>query len=244
EFGFKIGTFQHGLECYKVAEAVREHAIGASIFTDWWAYKVEVQDAIPYAGPILHEAGVNVSFNSDSDELARRMNVEAAKAIKYGGLSPEEAIRFVTINPATQLAIEDRVGSIEVGKDADIVIWSGDPLSTMSRCERVFVDGREYFSLEKDKAHRDRIASERERLIQKLVREQAKLARKKPGADDEGVAEPKQDEADRQEDEPERPGIYAWFYGRNGHTGAGASMCGACGVLPAEYVEMMEREAR
>jgi N-acetylglucosamine-6-phosphate deacetylase len=236
EFGFKIGTFQHGLECYKVAEAVKEHAIGASIFTDWWAYKVEVQDAIPYAGPILHEAGVNVSFNSDSDELARRMNAEAAKAVKYGGLSPEEAIRFVTINPAIQLAIEGRVGSLEVGKDADVVIWSGDPLSTMSRAERVYVDGREYFSLEKDKAHRERIASERERLIQKLMREQAKLPEKKDEpkeADEGGDAEDAED--------PGRQGVYAWFYGQDGHSGAGASMCGACGVLPAEYVEMMQR---
>ncbi|MEQ8316889.1 MAG: amidohydrolase family protein [Phycisphaerales bacterium] len=239
EFGFKIGTFQHGLECYKVAEAVREHSIGASLFSDWWAYKVEVQDAIPYAGPILHEAGVNVSFNSDSDELARRMNVEAAKAVKYGGLSPEEAIRFVTINPAIQLAIDDRVGSLEAGKDADLVIWSGDPLSTMSRAERVYVDGREYFSLEQDKAHRDRIASERERLIQKLMREQAKL----PEQEDEPEPENGTDEAEDDED-PGRRGVYAWFYGHDGRGGAGASLCGACGVIPAEYFEMMEREAR
>lgn len=236
EFGFKIGTFQHGLECYKVAEAVKENAIGASIFTDWWAYKVEVQDAIPYAGPILHEAGVNVSFNSDSDELARRMNVEAAKAVKYGGLAPEEAIKFVTINPAIQLAIDDRVGSLEAGKDADIVIWSGDPLSTMSRAETVFVDGREYFSLERDKAHRERIASERERLIQKLMREQAKLPEKKD--------EPEDADENEEADDPGRRGVYAWFYGHDGQEGAGASMCGACGVLPAEYLEMTEQEAR
>lgn len=246
EFGFKIGTFQHGLECYKVAEAVKEHAIGASIFTDWWAFKVEVQDAIPYAGPILHEAGVNVSFNSDSDELARRMNVEAAKAVKYGGLSPEEAIRFVTINPAIQLGIGDRVGSIEQGKDADIAFWSGDPLSTMSRCERVFIDGREYFNLQQDQAHRARIASERERLIQKLMREQAKLPERKrdegdAGDDGEPDTEPQEDPG---VDGPTRRGVYAWFYGHDGREGAGASMCGACGVLPAEYLEMMEREAR
>lgn len=234
EFGFKIGTFQHGLECYKVAEEVREHSIGASIFTDWWAYKVEVQDAIPYAGPILHEAGVNVSFNSDSDELARRMNAEAAKAVKYGGLPPEEALKFVTINPAIQLALEDRVGSLEVGKDADVVIWSGDPLSTMSRAERVYVDGREYFSLEQDRTHRERIARERERLIQKLMREQARLPEKK--------GEPKDENDDAQEvDDPGRYGVYAWFYGHDGRGGAGASMCGACGVIPAEYLEMMQR---
>lgn len=244
EFGFKIGTFQHGLECYKVAEAVKEHAIGASIFTDWWAFKVEVQDAIPYAGPMLHEAGVNVSFNSDSDELARRMNVEAAKAIKYGNLDPQEAIKFVTINPAIQLGIEDRVGSIEPGKDADIVIWSGDPLSTMTRCERVFIDGREYFSLEQDKTHRQRIARERERLIQKLMREQARLPeRKRPegGADNGLDDEPRDDPG---VDGPTRRGVYAWFFGHDGHEPAGASMCGACGVLPAEYLELFAREAR
>jgi len=238
DFGFKIGTFQHGLECYKVAEAVKEHAIGASLFSDWWAYKVEVQDAIPYAGPMLHKAGVNVSFNSDSDELARRMNVEAAKAVKYGGLTPEQAIRFVTINPAIQLGIQDRVGSIEPGKDADVVVWSGDPLSTMTRCERVFIDGREYFSLQQDKAHRERIAAERRRLIQKLMREQAKLPERSaptdapdaPGerADDPGV------------DGPTRRGVYAWFYGDGRHQPAGASMCGACGVVPADLLRQFE----
>ncbi len=242
EFGFKIGTFQHGLECYKVAEAVREHAIGASIFSDWWAFKVEVQDAIPYGGPILHAAGVNVSFNSDSDELARRMNIEAAKAIKYGGLSPEEAIRFITINPAIQLAIDDRVGSIEAGKDADLVIWSGNPLSTMSRCEHVFIDGREYFSLETDMAHRERIASERERLIQKLMREQAKLPEREVGAGTDDAEERPRDP--HGVDGPTRLGVYAWFYGHDGRMAAGASMCGACGVLPAEYLEMIQQEGR
>lgn len=244
EFGFKIGTFQHGLECYKVAEAVKEHAIGASLFSDWWAFKVEVQDAIPYAGPILHEAGVNVSFNSDSDELARRMNAEAAKAVKYGGLSPQEAIRFITINPAIQLAIDDRVGSIEPGKDADVVIWSGDPLSTMIRCERVFIDGREYFSLEQDMAHRQRIATERERLIQKLMREQARLPEQERDAEEEAEDAQGEPGDDPGVDGPTRRGIYAWFYGVDGQGGAGASMCGACGVLPAEYFEMIRQEGR
>ena len=169
DFGFRIGSFQHGLECYKVAEAVRESSIGASLFSDWWAYKVEGQDAIPQAGPILHEQGVVVSFNSDSDELARRMNVEAAKAVKYGDLSPEDALKFVTLNPALQLGIADRVGSLEPGKDADLALWSGDPLSAFSRCVSTFVDGRELFSLELDARHRAAIASERERLIQKIL---------------------------------------------------------------------------
>ena len=122
DFGFKIGTFQHVLEGYKVADAIRDRALGASAFSDWWAYKVEVQDAIPHNGAIMHEVGVVVSFNSDSDDLARRMNVEAAKAVKYGGLSEEDALKFVTLNPAIQLGIEERVGSLEKGKDADFVL--------------------------------------------------------------------------------------------------------------------------
>ncbi len=171
DFGFKIGTFQHALEVYKVAETVKEHAIGASNFSDWWAYKVEVQDAIPHAGPIQHEVGVLTSYNSDDNELARRMNLEAAKAVKYsdGRISPEEALKFVTINPAVQLGAGDLIGSLEPGKHADVVVWSGDPLSTYSRVLHTFVDGREMFSDAIDAAHRDRIAAERRRLIQKIV---------------------------------------------------------------------------
>ncbi len=169
DFGFKLGTYQHNLEGYKVADAVKDSSIGASIFSDWWAYKIEVQDAIPYAGSIMHDQGVVVSFNSDSDELARRMNYEAAKAVKYGGVKPEEALKFVTINPAKQLKIDDRVGSLEAGKDADIALWSGDPLSAFTRCEATWVDGREMFSLEADAKMRARDAADRQRLIQKAL---------------------------------------------------------------------------
>ncbi len=193
EFGFTVGTYQHILEGYKAAEAVKQSG-GGSAFSDWWAYKVEVQDAIPEAGPIMHEQGVVVSYNSDSDEMARRLNVEAAKAHKYSRLSdgaftvsPEEALRFVTINPARQLRIEAKVGSIEVGKDADLALWSRDPLSTMSRCERTFVDGREYFSLTKDAALRERDGKERARLLQKvLAGDKKKDANSKPGEGDKG----------------------------------------------------------
>jgi len=179
DFGFKIGTFQHGLETYKVAETVKEHSLGASIFSDWWAYKVEVTDAIPYAGPINHEVGLLTSFNSDSDDLARRMNVEAAKALKYArasdiAMTEQEALAFVTTNPAIQLGIIDRVGTLEPGKDADLVIWSGPPLSSMSKAETTFVDGRKYFSLQDDDAHRTVIGAERTRLIQKIVSKDAK----------------------------------------------------------------------
>ncbi len=175
-FGIRIGTYQHGLECYKVAEAVSRQAVGASLFSDWWAFKVEVQDAIPYAGPILHEQGVLVSYNSDSDELARRMNVEAGKARKYSrrpdgtfSVSEEEALKFITINPARQLGIDARVGSLEAGKDADLAVWSGPPLSSLSRCERTWIDGAEYFSLELDAELRARNAAERQRLLAKVL---------------------------------------------------------------------------
>ncbi len=171
EFGFTIGTFQHVLEGYKVADEIARHSLGASAFSDWWAYKVEVQDAIPFNGALMHEVGVVVSFNSDSDELARRMNTEAAKAVRYGGVDPHEALKFVTLNPAIQLGIADRVGSLEAGKDADFVIWSGDPLSSFSRCEATYIQSAEYFSLEQDAAHRERIAQERSRLIHRILDE-------------------------------------------------------------------------
>ncbi len=179
EFGFTIGTFQHVLEGYKVAEAIKEAAIGGSSFSDWWAYKFEVVDAIPENGAIMHEVGVTVSFNSDSDEMARRMNTEAAKAVKYGGVEPNEALKFVTLNAAIQLGIDDQTGSLERGKDADIAVWSMSPLSSMTRCESTFVDGRELFSLAMDRTMRERNAAEKMRLIQKLLEDPK--AREKAG---------------------------------------------------------------
>lgn len=183
--GFKIGTFQHVLEGYKVADAVRDAALGGSTFADWWAYKFEVIDAIPYNAAIMHEVGVCVSINSDSSEHARRLNTEAAKAVKYGGLDPHEALQLVTLNPAKQLGVADQIGSLEVGKDADVVVWSGDPLSYYSVCERTFVDGREYYSLERDRELRAEAASERQRLLQKLL---AHAQQKKQGAGEESDA--------------------------------------------------------
>ena len=170
DFNFKIGTLQHALEAYKVADGALQFTGGASGFADWWAYKVEVQDAIPGAFPIMHDVGLLVSYNSDSNELARRLNVDAAKAVKYGrNITPEQALKFITLNPAKQLRIDSKVGSLEPGKDADLVVWSGEPLSAFSKAEQTYVDGRCLFSLEQDAKHRETIRSERERLIQKIL---------------------------------------------------------------------------
>jgi imidazolonepropionase-like amidohydrolase len=169
DYGFTIGTFQHVLEGYKVADRIAEHGAGASTFSDWWAYKFEVIDAIPYNGALMHEVGVTVSFNSDSDELARRMNLESAKAVKYGGINEEEALKFVTINPAIQLGIDQWVGSLEIGKEADFVIWSGHPLSTMSKCEQTWIDGTQYFSIEEDLKLRKRDEKWRSEIIQYIL---------------------------------------------------------------------------
>jgi N-acetylglucosamine-6-phosphate deacetylase len=183
-FGFTIGTFQHILEGYKVAEEVGASAIGASTFSDWWAYKFEVVDAIPHNAAIMSEVGVNVSINSDSSEHARRLNTEAAKAVKYGGMDPAEALKLVTLNPAIQLGVGDRMGSLEVGKDADFVIWSGSPLSYTSRCESTWVDGREMFNLAEDAALRAEAEAERQRIIQKILSTdvgEKKRSRRGPG---------------------------------------------------------------
>ncbi len=174
--GFRVNTFTHILEGYKVADKMKAHGANASTFSDWWAYKNEVKDAIPYNAAIMHDAGLNVAINSDDHEMARRLNQEAAKTVKYGGLSEEEALKLVTINPAKMLHLDDRLGSIKVGKDADLVLWSQHPLSIYARAERTYVDGRCYYSLDQDAALRTRRDQERARLVQKL------LAAKRSGA--------------------------------------------------------------
>ncbi|HVQ37201.1 MAG TPA: amidohydrolase [Pyrinomonadaceae bacterium] len=166
EFGFKIKTFQHVLEGYKVAKEIARHGAGASTFADFWGYKIEAYDAIPFNAAIMTRAGVVVSMNSDSDERARRLNIEAAKAMRYGGLTEEQALKLVTINPAIQLGIQDRVGSLEVGKDADLAIWNGHPLSVYARVDTTFIDGAVFFDRQQDLARRADILKERAQLEQ------------------------------------------------------------------------------
>src|SRR5690606_33811172 len=154
EINSRIGTLQHVLEGYKVADAMARHGPMRSAFSDWRAHTAEVYVAVPFAGALTHRAGVVVSFNSDDAGLARRLNQEAAKAVKYGGVPPEEALKFVTLNPAKQLRIDRRVGSLTRGKDADLVVWSGSPLSNYSVCEQTWIDGRKYFDRAEDLARR------------------------------------------------------------------------------------------
>lgn len=168
---FTLNTFTHVLEGYKVAHKMKIHGAGASTFSDWWAYKYEVNDAIPHNGALLNEAGIVTAFNSDDAEMGRRLNQEAAKAIKYGGVSDEDAWKFVTLNPATLLHVDDRVGSLKKNKDADLVLWSAHPMSIYTVAEQTYVDGRLYYSLGLDQQNRVRNAEERSRLIQKMLRE-------------------------------------------------------------------------
>lgn len=169
-FGFKVNTFTHILEGYKVADKMKAHGVrGVSSFSDWWAYKFEVYEAIPYNGALMYGVGLNVSFNSDDPEMARRLNQEAAKAVKYGGVSEEEAWKFVTLNPAKMLRIDDQVGSVKAGKDADLVLWNDNPLSIYAKPLKTYVDGIKYFDVDTDKQLRDDIRKERARLIQKMT---------------------------------------------------------------------------
>jgi imidazolonepropionase-like amidohydrolase len=171
KYGFKINTFTHILEGYKVADKMKAHGVAASTFSDWWAYKVEVTDAIPYNAAIMTKVGLNVAINSDDAEMARRLNQEAAKSVKYGGLSEEEALKMVTINPAKMLHIDSKVGSIKAGKDADLVVWSDNPLSIYAKAEKTMVDGIIYFDREKDAQMRKQVQAERSRLVAKMAGE-------------------------------------------------------------------------
>ena len=167
-FNFKINTFTHILEGYKVADKMKAHGAGASTFSDWWAYKAEVKDAIPYNAALMYEQGIVVAINSDDAEMGARLNQEAGKIVKYGDVPAEEALKMVTLNPAKLLHLDDRMGSLKVGKDADFVIWNNDPLSIYARAEKTYIDGACYFNLEDDEKARDAFTAERERIIQKM----------------------------------------------------------------------------
>ncbi len=173
KFGFRMNTFTHILEGYKVADKMAEHGVGGGTFSDWWAYKYEVNDAIPYNAAIMQSQGVTVAINSDDAEMIRRLNQEAAKTVKYGGMSEEEAWKMVTINPAKLLHLDERTGSIKVGKDADLVLWNNHPLSVYAKAEKTMIDGAIYFDIEKDKQLRASVKNERNKLINMMLNEKA-----------------------------------------------------------------------
>ncbi len=186
-----VAAFHHGLEAYKIMEEIAKLGAGVSTFSDWWAYKVEAIDAIPQNGAMLDKAGIVTSFNSDSNELARRLNTEAAKAVKYGGLSEEAALALVTINPARQLRLDRQTGSLEPGKDADFVLWNGHPLSTYTRAEQTWIDGRCYFDYAHDQQARKETAALREALIQRALSERRKaMTNDEDGKDDADAKKP------------------------------------------------------
>jgi len=164
DFDFRVATLQHVLEGYKVADEIAAHGAGASTFSDWWGYKVEAYDAIPHAAALMTERGVVVSINSDSGEEMRHLNQEAAKTIKWGGMTELEALKMVTLNPAIQLRVDDRVGSIEVGKDADLTLYDGNPLEVRSVVQKTFVDGDLYFDIAADRERQARIDEVKKKL--------------------------------------------------------------------------------
>ncbi len=198
EFGFKVRTFQHVLEGYKVADEIAAAGTGASTFSDWWAYKVEAYDAIPYNAALMTHRGVIVSVNSDDAEEATHLNQEATKTMKYGGLTHDEALKLVTINPAMQLGIDKRVGSIDVGKDADLVIYNHDPLSAYAVVQQTLIDGRVYFDRKRDIADREAREKEKKALMEKEKKaEEKKAGDKKPDEGKPGAGKP--------EDKPKPP---------------------------------------
>lgn len=188
QFNFRINTFTHILEGYKVADKMKEHGVAASTFSDWWTYKWEVRYAIPYNATILNKVGVVTAINSDDAEMGRRLNQEAAKSIKYGGMSEIEALKMVTLNPAKMLHLDQQMGSIKVGKSADVVLWSDHPLSVMARAEKTIIDGKVYFDIEQDKQRNQEIELERARIIQKMKDAKKKGSSTQPAASTKNVA--------------------------------------------------------
>ena len=201
EFGFKVRTFQHVLEGYKVADEIAAAGAGASTFSDWWAYKVEAYDAIPYNAALMTRRGVVVSVNSDDAEEATHLNQEAAKSMKFGGLSHDEALKLVTLNPAMQLGIDKRVGSIDAGKDADLVIYNHDPLSAYAVVQKTLIDGRVYFDRQRDIADRPVREKEKKALLDK----QKKAAEKKPETGDAAKKPGEKKPEEKKEEKPKPP---------------------------------------
>ncbi|MFL6569316.1 MAG: amidohydrolase family protein, partial [Chthoniobacterales bacterium] len=185
EFKIQVGTLQHILEGYKVADEIAAAKIGGSTFADWWGYKMEAFDAIPYNAWMMASRGVLTTINSDSPDLARRLNTEAGKSMKYGGMAPEDAIKLATINAAKQLRIDNKVGSLEAGKDADFVVWSGDPLSNYTHANQTWIDGRKYFDRAADIEARKSYTAQRDALVQKALAERMKeIGKSKDGGGD------------------------------------------------------------
>lgn len=205
EFGFTVATLQHGLEAYKIAPEIAKYKTGVSIFVDYWGYKMEAYDTIPYNAYILWKNDVVVSINSDSGERIRRLNLDAAKAVKYGGVPEEEALKMVTLNPAKQLGIDKMTGSIEVGKDGDIAIWSEHPFSVYTKAEMTIIDGEVFFDRAKDIAMRSELAAERKRLEAmdaNLPPNKRKKASKSDDKDDESKPDPDGKDDDAEEKDP------------------------------------------
>ena len=171
KFNFNINTFTHILEGYKVADKMKKHGVGGSTFSDWWAYKYEVNDAIPFNAAIMHNAGITVAINSDDREMSRRLNQEAAKTIKYGGMTEEEAWNMITINPAKLLHLDGQTGSIKVGKDADVVLWTAHPMSIYAKAQTTIIDGTVYFDVDQDLAKRKAVKKERNMLMNLMLNE-------------------------------------------------------------------------
>jgi imidazolonepropionase-like amidohydrolase len=203
EFGFKVRTFQHVLEGYKVADEIAASGAGGSTFSDWWAYKMEAFDAIPYNAALMSERGVVVSINSDDAQEARQLNQEAAKSIKYGGLSANEALQLITLNPAIQLGIDARAGSIDVGKDADLAIYNHDPLSVYAVVQKTLIDGQIYFDRQRDIAQRSTLAAEKQSLLDK-----EKKAAESQKADEKKSDENSEKKPDKKPNQKKKPPQY------------------------------------
>src|ERR1700739_1001594 len=208
EFGFDVQTLQHVLEGYKVADEIAAAGTGASTFSDWWAYKTEAYDAIPYNAPLMTKRGGRVSINSDDAAEATHLNQEAAKSIRYGGLTHDEALKLVTLNPGIQLGIDKRVGSIDVGKDADLAIYNHDPLSAYAVVQKTLIDGRVYFDREKEEAARPAFEKEKKDLLEKAKKkqdEEKKSGGKKPEEKKAEEKKPEEKKPDDKKSEEKKP---------------------------------------